>query len=385
MEWYDLAQRIAAARSGHVVSRLVHAPLPDLAHPVAVRAEARAGKVMVTACAPGDPPRSGVGVEGLRVLDDLGVRMGSDRWASLVTDTTSTLSVLHGLARSVSGDSGLSAVAAHVGWWADRAHFPGTSAVVVTPTVCQHRWVTGTVPEADRQAETWRTWLGVVDHGCPGVLDVLGLVSAGPVLPGLDSIVADDAYAWQRAAADHGDGWDWRVPDTLSRAANGLRARCDTADLWAASLLRDPLWRRRAVHTGHVVTGIASVPENTRHKVTVSCDRMDARLRAGAAVVGWVGRPTGSGPRFSGTVAGTGVANGRLVLHLGSVTGATAPPGGATVTLLGAPPNEHATRDGRRRYRSLYGTRSSWLTTGRTPAPQRRDVPLDVLIAGAED
>lgn len=385
VEWYDLAQRIAAARSGQVVPRLRHAPLPRLPHPVAVRAETRAGRVTVTACVEGEASRTCAGEDGLRLLGDLGVRLGTGQWASLVTDLPGTLPTLVDLARSTERDGPLSEVAAQVGWWSDRADFPGTSAVILTPEACQRRWVTGGVPEVDRQPETWRTWLGVGDHGCAGVLDVLALVGAGPVLPGLGSITDDDSYSWQRASSEHSDGWDWRTPDTASRAANGLRARCDTADLWAASLLGDPLWRRRAVHTGHVVAGVASVPPNTRNNVDVSCDRMDARLRAGAAVVGWVGPPTGSGPRFSGTVSGTGVEHGRLVLNLGSVTGSTAPPSGARVTLMGAPPNEHATRDGRRRYRSLYGTRSSWLTTGRTPTPQRRDVPLDVLIAGAED
>lgn len=50
-----------------------------------------------------------------------------------------------------------------------------------------------------------------------------------------------------------------------------------------------------------------------------------------------------------------------------------------------APPNPFSQRNGRARYRRLYGARRSWLTTGRTPVPSRRDVPLEVLVAGAED
>jgi len=42
-------------------------------------------------------------------------------------------------------------------------------------------------------------------------------------------------------------------------------------------------------------------------------------------------------------------------------------------------------RHGRSRYRRLYAARRSWLTTGRTPTPSRRPVPLEVLIAGADE
>jgi hypothetical protein len=111
---------------------------------------------------------------------------------------------------------------------------------------------------------------------------------------------------------------------------------------------------------------------------------MDARLRAGSAITGWAGTPDERDrTRFSGTVADTGVAAGRLVLTLSGVT-AHKPSGGEPVTLAPAAPNTHTLTAGRRRYRQLYGTRTSWLTTGRTPALHRRDVPLDVLVAAAD-
>lgn len=73
-----------------------------------------------------------------------------------------------------------------------------------------------------------------------------------------------------------------------------------------------------------------------------------------------------------------------LVLTISGTTGASTPQDGQQITLTPAPPNPSRQRAGRRTYRSLYSTRRSWLTTGRTPTTSRRPVPLDVLVAGAE-
>lgn len=379
-EWFDLAQRLAAARAGVPVARLTHSAVRPDSRAVAVRATVRGDQVLVTACEQGGSPRTKSGVAALEMLGDMGVRVSGDRH-TLVTDDSATLPALLRLAYSVRAEGVESDVAAHIGWWTDRVDFPGTSAVVPLVAACQTRWVTGCAPEAERHAGTWRDWLGVRDESVAGLFDVLDRVAAGPVLPMLNTIADDDAYTWQEACRQHADGWDWRHADTISRAASGLRSRCDTADLWAAALLDDPLYRRRAIHTGHVVRGAARVPANTRNKLEVTCDRMDARLRSGSSILGW----SDSGSiRFSGSVTATGVAAGRLLLTL-SVTASGKPDTGARVTLLPAPPNPHQTARGRSKYRALYSTRSSWLTTGRTPVPQRRDVPLDVLLAGATD
>jgi len=52
-EWYDLAQRCYAARSGRPVPRLLHSPIPTIANPVAVRAQVGNGSVRVAVAAPG--------------------------------------------------------------------------------------------------------------------------------------------------------------------------------------------------------------------------------------------------------------------------------------------------------------------------------------------
>lgn len=382
VEWYDLAQRLAAVEAGRPVARLAGSAVWPTSRSVAVRAAVRGDQVLVSACGPDRAVQSATGAEALAMLGGLGVRVSGERH-TLLTDDAATLPALVRLAYSVRGDGMASDVAAHIGWWADRADFPGTSAVLPLVTACQTRWVTGAAPDAERHAATWRQWLGVRDESVAGLFDLAAQVREGRVLPMLETIADDDAWAWSDACRQHADGWDWRTPDTISRAASGLRSRCDTADLWAAALLDDPIYRRRAVHTGHVVKGRARIPAHSRNRVELTCDRMDARLRAGSAVVGWMdGAPTGG--RFSGSVTSTGVNGGRLLLSL-MVTESSRPVDGSRVTVMPAPPNPHQTRRGRAKYRALYSTRSSWLTTGRTPTPQRRDVPLDVLLAGAAD
>lgn len=383
-EWYDLAQRLRAARTGQPVPRLLRSPVPGIARPLAVRARQQGRSVLVTAASPGSAPVTARDEDALTALGDLGVHVTADTWQTLVTDDPGTLPALVHLARRADPDSPAGQVAAHVAWWADRADFPGSSAVVQVLSGCRARWVTGSVPEAERQPATWRTWLRVADDGCGGLLTLLDRLTDAPPLDLLDTLAEDDAWSWGRAQSEHTDGWDWRRPDTTSRAAVGLRARCDAADLYAAALLTDPVYRRRAVHTGHAVTGCASQPADKR-RLTVLCERMDARLRTGNAVTGWTGAP-GDSPadRFHGTVSATGVQAGHLVLTLTGVS-SHRPAEHAPVTLIPTAPSTGTMRAGRQRYARLYGARRSWLTTGRTPTPTRRDVPLEVLIAGAED
>lgn len=384
VEWFDLAQRLAAATSGRVVDRLAHSPIRTPLRPVAVRAAMAGPRVSVTAAVPGARAQTREDVDALRMLGDLGVLVSGDP-CTLVTDHPRTLVALRRLAYRAREDGRVGDVAAHVGWWADRADFPGSSSTVNLVSACTTRWVTGTTPEAERQAATWRRWLRISDDSVSGMFALLDLVAEGDPLPLLAEIAADDAYTWDEATQAYADRWDWRTPDTTGRAAYGLRARCDTADLWAAALLDDPTYRRRAVHTGHVVHGTSTVPSGkSKTALRVTCDRMDARLRAGSGIVGWTPAIREGGPRFSGYVTGTGVSGGRLVLDL-SVGSALRPAAGSRVTLIPAPPDTGQARRGRRQYRSLYATRTSWLSTGRTPVPMRRDVPLDVLLAGASD
>jgi len=384
VEWFDLGQRLYAARTGQPVARLTHAPVVVVPHPVAVRARRDGDTVTVAATAPGITPASASGMAALDLLGTLGVTLTADSGATLVTDDPATLPLLHRLARTAPPDSDQDTVAAHIAWWRDRADFPGGRAVVDTLDACRARWMLGTAPDAERAPVTWRRWLGLTDDSVTGLLDLHDLLSDGEPLQWLDTLVADDEYAYGTAQSEHSDGFDWRRPDTTSRAAFGLRSRCDAADLLTAALLTDPLYRRRAVHSGHVVTGTAHPLRDKLRRVEVTSARLDARLRPGNDVTGWVGTPGTSGAPFSATVAAATVRAGHLVLTVSGTTGVGAPDDGATVTLIPAPPSTGMQGRGRRNYRALYAARRSWLTTGRTPTATRRPVPLDVLVAGAE-
>ena len=384
--WYDLGQRLHAARTGRPVARLAHAPVPRISIPVAVRARQRGDSVRVTAAEPGTAERTASGDGALALLHDLGVRITAGAWRTLVTDDSVTLPALAGLAAAAARDGDQADTAAHIAWWADRADFPGSSAVVPLAAGCRERWITGATPDAEARAATWRTWLGVPDESCAGMLSLLTLLHDGPALALLDRVEQDDAASWNRARQAHADQRDWRQPDSPGRAAIGLRARCDTADLYAAALLSDPLYRRRAVHTGHVATGTVRITPGRRPTLDLTCDRMDSRLRAGTEITGWAGGPEDPDPQaFSGAVSAAAVAGGALILTITEVGSRNVPASGARVTVHPAAPTAHNFTAGRGRLMDLYGRRASWLTTGRPPAVARRDVPLDVIVAAAED
>lgn len=389
VEWFDLGQRLHAAATGRPAARLLHAPVVAVAHPVAVRATRRRGAgiadVAVEIATPGGGCDRATGVEGLDLLGAAGVTVTSAVPSTLLHDSPGTLDELLRLAHAAPPGSDRDDVAAHIAWWHDRRDFPGGRAVVDLVSVCRTRWALGVEPVAEEIARTWRAWTGVEDDSASGVLDLHERVTAGDPLPHLDVLAEDDLHAWAAARSQHGDGWDWRRQDTASRAALGLRARCDAADLYSAALLSDPLFRRRALHTGHVVQGIWTTTSLRPRRAAVSAARLDARLRPGNAVAGWVGGPDSNAEAgFTGTVAEASVEHGRLTLALTGIGGVPVD-SGQPVTLIPAPPDVYQQRRGRRTYRALYADRRSWLTTGRRPTVSRRDVPLAVLVAAAHD
>ena len=382
-EWFELGQRLRAATTRQPVPRLLHAPISTAGHPVACRARLTGGHVSVTVATAGQPQATATGPDALDLLGLVGVTLAATSPATLVTDDPATLGLLYRLALTAAADSDQDTVAAHIAWWRDRADFPGGRAVVNTLTACRARWVLGTAPVAENQPTTWRGWLDVPDDSALGLLTVHERLTDGPPLQWLDTLAEDDMWAYGAAQSEHSDGLDWRRPDSTSRAALGLRSRCDAADLYAAALLTDPLHRCRAVHTGHVVTGTARPLGDKLKRIEVTCPRLDSRLRPGSDVTGWVGAPDTTALPFSASVSAAIVHGGHLLLTLAGATGHR-PEDGQPVTLVPAAPSPHRQRAGRKTYRALYSARRSWLTTGRTPTLTRRPVPLDVLVAGAE-
>lgn len=380
-DWFDLGQRFRAASIGVVQPRLLHAPAHRSPHPVAVRASVAGHRITVTAATATAPSASATGPEALALLGSLGVTLAALSPATLVTDQPTTLGLLTRLAATTSPGGVHDDVAAHIAWWRDRVDYPGGLAVMDTVAACRARWVTGRAPMTESDPGVWRHWLDVPDDSPAGLLTIHQHITAGAPLGWLDTLAEDGTWAYGAAQRDHADGRDWRRPDTTSRAATGLRSRCDAADLYAAALLTDPMYRARAVHTGHVVTGTAHPLGDKLRRCEVTSDRLDARLRPGNEVLWWIGTPTTNGPTATATVSSAAVLGGNLVLTLAGVAG---PVSGQPITLAPAPPNPHRQRAGRRAYRALYATRQSWLTTGRTPTLSRRPVPLDVLVAAAD-
>ncbi|MFE7422550.1 hypothetical protein [Rhodococcus sp. NPDC057529] len=394
VEWFDLAQRLYAAETRSPVARLTHTTFVPSTAALAVRAVARGGSTAVAAAGFGGPEERARDIDALALLAAHGgTLVGRGDPAPLLTDDTGTLPALLTLARAHAHhpDPQVAGAAAMVAWWADRADHPGTSAVVNLVTASSARYVLGTTPDAERSATTLRHWFGIGDGSVSGLHEWAATIGGGPLLPLLAPIHEDDRYCWDRALSAATAGHDWSRPDTTASAAMGLRTRCDAADLKAAALLDDPLWRQRAVHTGHVAVGVASVtppPTGTRRRgvsLSVTCERLDSRLRLGSEVTGWMGTPADTPvERFCAEVTSAHVVEGKLVLHFGSV-GAHAPTPGARVCVMPRSPSPQTMRAGRGRYWRLYRARRSWLSTGHTPVATRREVPLDVLIAGAED
>lgn len=381
---FDLGLRMRAEKTRTVARRLVAAPVAPVCDVVAVSMERARSGVTFRVATPDAGTHSGSGADVLDALAAVGVSMAAQ--TTVVVDGLATVDVLAGLARKVDASSSLGDVAAHVGWWAERADFPGGHAVCDVLSACRQRWVCGTAPSAERAVETWSDWLGLPSAGnaAETLLGLHGRVSDGVALTHLDVLAEDHEYWWTRAQTGFAEGWDWTRPDTTSRAALGLRSRCDAADLYEDGLMQDPLFRLRGLHTGHVVVGVAArVAGDKLARVVVTSDRLDARLRAGTRVTGWVGAPQSSGPRFTGEVLSTRAAGSRLQITLTGVSRSMIGADPVAVTLHEAGPDPFGQRRSRGNLRGLYMTRRSWLTTGRTPTPTRRDVPLAVLVAGA--
>jgi hypothetical protein len=383
VEFYDLAQRLAAEKAGKPVLRVAQA-LFTLT-PAAVFIDAHTtekGVIRATFTPPAGMPTTHTGGAVLRALARAGAQMDpAQPPAQLVMQDGATLAALASIARShhKDADPSIRAASAVIGWWIDRAGYPGTNAVVNLLAHSRQRFITAAPPDAERHTAHWRSALAV-----PGLPQWAQRVGAGVPLDALTPIREDDAYSFTQACARFDKGYSWTAPEPPPVAAMGLRARCDTADLWEAALLSDRLWRHRAVHTGHVTGG--EVVATTKATFTVRCRRLDARLRSGADVLGWAGgldsydRST----HFNGDVHEATALKGALLLTIARVAAEHRPPSAQWVSLTPAPPNLRTVSMGRSKYRRLQFRADSWIASGKTPGLRRRDVPLDVLCAAAE-
>lgn len=125
---------------------------------VAVRAWQHGAGITVTAAAPGLAEATGSDAGALQLLHDLGVTITAPRWQTLAVADSATLPALLALARAAGSDGNLAAAAAHLAWSAERADFPGTSAVADLPPAA----APGGSPAPPRPPN------GTPPGGCPG-------------------------------------------------------------------------------------------------------------------------------------------------------------------------------------------------------------------------
>ncbi len=384
VEFYDLAQRLYAAKVGHPVLRVAGAMFR--LHGDAVTVEARRdGDELIASLAVGGGAVSVVRGAGdiIAALADAGVSFEAD--PQLVVAGGVSLGVLVRAARTMhdSSDQAIAQAAAVVGWWAERADFPGTNAVIDVLAHARQRFITGAPPAAERQQEHWRKAFGA-GAGVPGLMVWAQAVSGGELHPQFDALVDEDNYTLALAAKAFGAGSDWTLPDSPPVAAMGLRRRCNAAERWEAVLLADRLWRHRATHTGHV--GGGPVVSASGARFTIACERTDSRLRPGGAIIGWhngIDDFDRAWP-FHAEVDSTEAADGVLYLTITGVRVDSRPAEGMWVSVMPAPPVPQRVKSSMWSYGRLQFGTDSWIASGKTPGLARRDVPLDVVIAAAE-
>jgi hypothetical protein len=389
---FDLGQRLRAAELRRPVARSAFAPVLPPLQPVAVMVIGAGDRALVRAAdASRQIARSGH--DALSALAELEVAVGPEPRTLVVPDrdTLSRLLEVGRVSDPASADGGPAPV---IGWWGQRADHPGSGAVMNVTVACSARWVLGVAPPDERQLAVWRHWLGVSDSGPRGLLELAAAVSAGNILPGLEAFAEDDRASWDSFAARLGDPnsrWDWRRQDSRREAALGLATRCDAAELYDSLRLGDSLVATRESFAGTVVSGtVTGLP--SRSVVEVTLDRLACRLREQTAVEGFSGYPrdlppaAASAPLLRGRVAATRVTPGeRLVLTIAdAAVRSGAPRIGQRITLRPRSVDPRQQRSGRQELHRRYAARRSWLSGGSPPAPRRRDVPLDVVVAAAD-
>jgi hypothetical protein len=389
---FDLGQRLRAATLGRAVAKSTFAPVLPPIDPLAITLTG-AGDATRLLAADGTRVSTATGPGALSALADLGISFGPEV-RTLVVPDRDTVTRLVELARATDPTSSSAASAAVVGWWSQRADHPGSGAVLNLTVACSDRWVLGVPPDHERQVSVWCGWLGIADAGPPRLLELAALVSAGQTLPGLDTFAEDDQRSWEAFGARVSDPkttWNWRMRDSRREAALGLATRCDAAELYESLRLGDQLVATRESFSGTVVSGIVTAV-SARTMLEVTLDHLACRLRHDAAVEGFHGYPrnvpaaNGGGPWLHGRVAGTRVTSDeRLVI---TIADAVVRPGpahvGQRVTLRPRSVDPRQQRSGRQELHRRYAARRSWLSGGSAPAPRRRDVPLDVVVAAAE-
>jgi hypothetical protein len=390
VELFDLGMRLRAAATGQCQPRLAHRVAVGEWPMVAVRVQGKGSAAVVSVERPGQAVLHGpLGcVLTSLVPDDTGPEC-------LVVASRSQLRRLVGLAIDEAEGGPHDSAAARLGWWGQRAEHPGSAAVVVVADDCRQRWVTGAGPEAESDADTWAAWLGTAaSRPTASLLATAGILRTGTMLATLGRRSRPDGEAVRGGdegrEGDDARSWDafvrspnarWRAWDSPRAAAIGLRSRSDAADFFARVLLDDPTWAVRARFEGRVVA--ATVDSMSGVTVRLVAHQSACRHRPGSKIV--LRRSAGAALTADLGTAAVG-SDGRLVLDVETARNARSHLSvGERVEVVSPPVSLGSLVRGRTNLASRYALPAWTRDRGATAPDIRREVPLDVLVAAADD
>lgn len=382
---FDLGARLRAAHTRRPVPVAAFAPVLPPTGGIAVTVDTD-GEHVHLAATDGTATATGTDRAGLDALAELRATLQHPR-RPVIVGTGRDLAVLTALARAYP----TAAASPVIGWWDERADYPGTDAVHIVTNTARRRWVLGVHPHREREIATWAHWLGVHTTGPDLLFDLARLIASGPILPGiLDAGTTDnatDTASWKRHTDRVAAGRRWNARDTRADAALGLIGRSHAAEWYDSIRLNDPLVAVAASQDGTVVPG--TVHAHADATVTVVADLPLSRLRVDTKITGWLGEPadTGKPDALTGRVDAAHIDTaGRLTLTIGGLPrrGTTLTPGDR-ITLRPARIDPHMQANARRLTATGYHRGTNWVAGHGTPTPRRTDVPLDIVVASATE
>jgi hypothetical protein len=168
--------------------------------------------------------------------------------------------------------------------------------------------------------------------------------------------------------------------DSAQAAALGLRSRSDAAEFWARALLDDPCWAVRARFDGRIV--VATVQAIQGRNVRLVARQTACRYRPGTKLA--LRRGQGADVATEMTSAAMS-ADGSLVIGVDTHRAATKLAVGQRVEMVPTAVSLAQMARGRTNMAQRYRL-AAWTRDSRVDPPViRRDVPLDVLVAAADD
>ncbi len=381
---FDLGARLRAAHTGQPVAVAAYAPTLPPVSGIAADVDTDGEHVYLTAT-DGRSTLTGMDRAGLDALAALGARMDATH-RTLIVGTARDLATLTALARAYPD----APAAPVIGWWDERADYPGTEAVHIVTARARLRWVLGVHPDRERETATWTTWLGVPTTGPQALFDLALLTASGATLPGLLHASTLDAASWERYGKRIGAGRRWWARDTRSDAALGLLGRSHATEWFDSIRLDDPLVSVAAAHDGTLVPGtITGTTRANPGTLTIEADRPLSRLRADTKITAWTGEPTDALDTIgiSGRVLTSTISPDlRLTIIIGDIPSrARELSPGTRMTLRAERVDPSTQARARGLIAAEYRKGGNWIAGRGNPLTRRGDVPLDIIIAAAGD